>query len=225
MKSLFIDTATSCGSLALFDHDNLLGSLTFNTQTKHLQALHKGIKYLLDLFAVPIDQIDLVGVDVGPGSFTGIRIGVTAARTLAQVKNLYIEGIDSLSLLASKVPFEDNIILSLIDGKKGRLFTGFFQKQRKGLKRLLPFSDIYPENVIPIIRKNFRDKKLILVGDGQIGLKKFNLPSVTFTDENYYYPEAKYMRFFLSHKKKLNRDHEKIVPFYLRRSDAEEKSG
>ncbi len=226
MKALMIDTATESGSVALYENDKLLGAITFNTQLKHLQSLHIAIKNLLALFHTNIKDISLIGVDTGPGSFTGIRIGVTAARAFAQAGKMFIEATSSLKLLAYKIPFEEYVICSIIDGKKGRVYTGFFKRNKKRIAKLSPFYDITPEQLAEIIKQKFNDNKIVFVGNGQIEYKKYlqkNIKKAIFTDKNFYYPEAKDI-YFLIKKNNYNKDYNKIIPFYLRKSDAEEKS-
>lgn len=225
MKALMIDTATQSGSVALFDDDRLIGTITFNTQLKHLQTLHIAIKDLLKFSHTEMKEIKLIGVDIGPGSFTGIKIGVTAARAFAQAGDMYIAGVTSLELLAYKIPVEKYIICSIIDGKKGKVYTGFFKRKQSRVVRLKKFYDIAPAQLVKIIKQNFNKKEIIFVGDGQINYRKYlkqNIKKSLFTDENFYYPEARDI-FYLINKSTYNKNYNKIIPFYLRKSDAEEK--
>ena len=87
MKSLFIDTATEKGSIAFYENDCLKYSRIFNQSLRHLARLHAEIQKMIKKLHINIRDIDLYGADIGPGSFTGIRIGVTAVRALAQFSN------------------------------------------------------------------------------------------------------------------------------------------
>lgn len=225
MKALMIDTATQSGSVALFDNDKLIGTIIFNTQLKHLQRLHIAIKELLKFSYTEMKEVRLIGVDIGPGSFTGIRIGVTAARAFAQAGDIYIAGVSSLELLAYKIPVEKYIICSIIDGKKGRVYSGFFKRKQDKVVRLKKFYDITPDQLVEIIKQNFDTQEIIFVGDGQINYKEYlrqYISNSIFTNENFYYPEAKDI-FYLIKKSRYTKEYNKIVPFYLRKSDAEEK--
>jgi len=225
MKILLIDTVTSVGSIALFNDDKLLGEITFNTELKHLKVLHIAIKYLLDICETDLNQLNLIGVDIGPGSFTGIRISLTAAKAFSQVLKIGLEGVESLKILAYQVPFDNSLIVPLIDGKKGRVYTSVFKKESGNVKNLTEYYDISPDNLIKILKKDFKEKNLIFTGDGLIPYKeKFlkELENITILGEDFYYPRAKNI-YYLVNKENFNKDYERIDAFYLRKSDAEEK--
>ncbi len=223
MKSLMIDTTNSIGSVALFEEKEMLGQTMLNTSLKHLDSLHYAIDNILSAFKVDIRDIGLIGVDVGPGSFTGIRIGVTVARTLAQIGNMYIQGVTSLELLAAKVSFGEFIIVPIIDGKKGRVYTSMFERKKRGVVALEKFYDVTPEQLVGIINEKFSARDIIFVGTGQMLYEDYlrnNLKKIRFTDKNFYYAEAKEIINFID-KSSLSKDYNAVTPFYLRESDAE----
>lgn len=224
MKTLLIDTATPAGSVALFEDNRFLGEIIFNTQLAHLQTLHIAIRDLLKNLKTEIKEINLIGVDIGPGSFTGVRIGITTAKTFSQILKIGIEGVNSLMILAYKFPLEEYIICPIIDGKKERVYTALFRKNNKKLENLTGYYDINPEKLVNIIKEQFGNEKIVFLGDGQIKYKEYiksKLKNCEFTDENFYYPSAHDI-FYLIKKENFNKDYNKIEPFYLRKSDAEE---
>jgi tRNA threonylcarbamoyl adenosine modification protein YeaZ len=101
MIILGIDTATSCASLAVGDeYGNLLAGLVFEHQRSLSQKLYGALNDVLSLAEVSFEQIDALAVGIGPGSFTGVRVGVTTMRTLAQVSEKMLVSIGTLELFA-----------------------------------------------------------------------------------------------------------------------------
>ncbi len=221
MFKLFIDTATQQGSIALYNDEVLLSETIFNDRLRHLKILHSEIDKILLRNRIEVKDINLIGVDIGPGSFTGIRIGVTTARTLAQLNNSYIEGITSLDLLSKKITVADTYICPLLDAKKNRVFTTLFFNE----KRIIDYMDIPVIELIEKIKNINTDKDIVFLGDGLIKYKdilqkKFN--KAVFKDEGFYFPEAKYMNRIIKEISEYNDEYESVKPFYIRKSDAEE---
>ncbi len=218
MIKLFIDTATAAGSIALYNDTELLSFLIFQEKLKHLQILHPAIDYILKLNHISIKDIELIGVDIGPGSFTGIRIGVTAARALAQLNKSYIYGVTSLDLIKEKLLFFNGIICPIIDAKKNRVFTALYNKS----ERISDYFDITIEELISFIKsKNITN--IIFGGDGLKLYKSIlikELPTAIFTGKQFYYPEARDSNYIINYEN-LTKNYNQIKPFYIRKSDAE----
>jgi len=226
MISLYIDTATIRGSIALYNNDKLLFFRTLLSESNHLHVLHNTIEKGIKKAGVTLDEISAIGVDIGPGSFTGIRIGVTTARTLAQLGRIDIFGVPSLDILVQNIPFNDQLICSVVDGKKKRLFCAFYQFKGNVIKRISPYFDISAEELLKKISgftSEFRS--VCLVGELQRSDREILSGSevkVNFLSRSYSWPRAKNIHFFQKQDHiKLSKDYEKIVPFYLRKSDAE----
>ncbi len=227
LKSLFIDTATELGSIALYNNDTLLFSKQFSSQLKHLQAIHPSINEMLTETKTELEDIDVIGVDIGPGSFTGIRIGVTTARTLAQISNNYIFGITSLDIIAKSIPYYDNLLCVTIDGKKKRFFTAFYKFKNNRVERISNYMDIGIDELFEKVNKyNKEYKEIKFLGTGQSiyhdRLCEADINTAfTMDSAECCNPEAKNIYFFMD-EDKLTREYEKVIPFYLRKSDAEE---
>lgn len=224
MIALFIDTATPQGSLALYRNGELLDSIRFGEQMNHLKTLHPSIKKMLERSGLSIKETGLYGVDTGPGSFTGIRIGVSAARTLCQLGGTRIFSAVSLDILCCKARSFGGLLVPVLDAKKNSLYTAVYSWEKKGLKRRSPYYDIRPEKLLEMLEERPDDGRTVLfLGDGQKEhheiLKRLKRKK-EFTDSSFFYPEAKDI-FFLMKGKRPSRNYESIRPFYLRRSDAE----
>ncbi len=218
MLKLFIDTATQVGSIALFKDNELLGEKIFDERLRHLKILHTEINELMKKNSIDIKQIELIGVDIGPGSFTGIRIGVTTARTLAQLNNSYIEGIPSLDIMKNSYQSETDYICAVMDAKKNRVFAALYERDA----RITDYLDIEPAELKKIVDRFAPASPVTFIGDGGLKyeseLKTINGEAVFIQD---LFPTAKFINKILSEKNSFNREYENVKPFYLRKSDAE----
>lgn len=224
---LFIDTATEQGSIALYKDDKILYNKVFSSDLNHLQVLHPAIEKMLKQAKVSLNDIGYFGVDIGPGSFTGIRIGVTAARTFAQAGKKSIFGTPSLDIISKSACDYDRLVCVIIDGKKNRIYTAFYVNKNDSSERISDYFDIEAGELLGKVN-NYKKKydKVLFLGSGQENyqdiLKKCELKPI-FTSTKYFYPQAKNI-YFCMNKAELSRDYESIIPFYLRKSDAEEKA-
>lgn len=127
MKILGIDTATSVASVALMDDDKLIGLMTLNDKKTHSQKLMVLIEALLDQTDTLIEDIDRIAVTAGPGSFTGLRIGVTTAKALAHGAKKPVVEISSLASLSSNVMHKH--VCAMMDARRDTVFTGIYGEQ------------------------------------------------------------------------------------------------
>lgn len=123
MRILAIDTATDAASAAVVEDDRLIGSYTINNKKKHSQLIMVMIEKLLGDLSLKISDIDLFAVANGPGSFTGLRIGVAAMKALAHSMNKPIVGISTLEALAYSVPWCEHIIIPIMDARRKSVYT------------------------------------------------------------------------------------------------------
>lgn len=129
MKILALDTSTPSGSVALLEGDRIIAEWTLSSAQTHNRRLLLSIDSLLRLPPWQIEQIDLFAATVGPGSFTGIRIGLTTAKTLAWSLDKPFVGIVSLDALAAPFRFTQYPVCALIDARKKEVFSAVYQPQ------------------------------------------------------------------------------------------------
>ncbi len=135
---LSIDTATPCSSVSLTSGTRkggqVLASLCLNSKITHSRRLLSLIDYLMGEAGVDWDRIEAIGVSMGPGSFTGLRIGMATAKGLAFAADKPMVGVSTLDSLASKCapsPF----ICSVLDARKNEVYAALYQTDRDGLTR------------------------------------------------------------------------------------------
>lgn len=128
---LALDTATQLISIALYDGFNLLAEQTWHTSFNHSTQLAPTLHSLLDRAGVTTSDLKAMAVCIGPGSYSGLRVGVSLAKGMAAVKNLPLVGISALDILASAQPhYSDGLIVILQAGRE-RIIVGRYQ-WRKG---------------------------------------------------------------------------------------------
>lgn len=136
MKVLAIDTSNKTMSVALADESGIIGEITSNAHQNHSIQLMPAIeKIMLDHGLKPSDLTKVV-VARGPGSYTGVRIGVTVAKTLAWTLGLELVGISSLEGIALNVLDFEGYIAPIFDARRGQVFTALFKSQAGTLVRV-----------------------------------------------------------------------------------------
>lgn len=127
MRILALETSTRWGSVAAMLEDQLLGEIALPTDRRTAQSLVPAIRELLGHVGWKPADIQLVAVTEGPGSFTGLRIGVTAAKTLAYAVNANLIGVNTLEVIAAQSP-EATEICAVMDAQRKQLFVAAFRR-------------------------------------------------------------------------------------------------
>lgn len=161
MLVLAIDTSTNIGTIALYDDKKgVVGEITLNVKQNHSAITMTTLDSLLTLTGVRKEEIDKIAVSIGPGSFTGIRIGVGLAKGLAYALKTSIAGINELDLLASMY-VGDKKVVSMLDARKERVFCGIYKGNSKELSLEGEYMADELENILNMI-----DEEAVFVGDG-----------------------------------------------------------
>ncbi|MGM8216729.1 tRNA (adenosine(37)-N6)-threonylcarbamoyltransferase complex dimerization subunit type 1 TsaB [Bacillaceae bacterium W0354] len=127
MITLGIDTSNQPMSVALANEDELIAEMTINVKRNHSIQLMPAIDHLLKQANVTPKDLNRIAVAEGPGSYTGLRIGMTTAKTLAWTLNIPIVAVSSLKLLAANLLYTDGLICPYFDARRGNVFTGLYQ--------------------------------------------------------------------------------------------------
>lgn len=162
MKVLGIDTSTLMTTCAVMENDNLLGEFSLSLDMSHSEALVPMIQQLMDNLKLKINDMDLIAVAIGPGSFTGLRIGLATAKSFAHVTGKPIIGVSSLETLAMAHPFQETVV-AMMDARRDRVFAGIYRMQDFPVQLKAPDA----VTVVDLIEflKEFTGR-IIAVGDG-----------------------------------------------------------
>jgi tRNA threonylcarbamoyladenosine biosynthesis protein TsaB len=130
MKVLGIETSTLTGSVALVDNGRLLGETTLSVSVQHSEKLMPAIEQLLRDAGAEPGEIDLFAVAEGPGSFTGLRIGIAAAQGLALAHDRPIAGVSTLRGLAMNAVLFPGLIIPVLNAFRGEVYFGTYRAER-----------------------------------------------------------------------------------------------
>lgn len=122
MKILGIDTSTMAANVAVLEDDKLICEYTINTKKTHSQKLMPMIENMLKLSDLDIKEIDAIAICVGPGSFTGLRIGMATAKAMAHVNNIPLIGVNSLEILGANMDLCNRNICSILDAQRNQVY-------------------------------------------------------------------------------------------------------
>ncbi|HPZ10678.1 MAG TPA: tRNA (adenosine(37)-N6)-threonylcarbamoyltransferase complex dimerization subunit type 1 TsaB [Candidatus Eremiobacteraeota bacterium] len=136
MKVLGFDTATNWCSIGLIDGEELLGEWTLRSKMTQLTRLIPGIKMLLESREIFLSDIKGLSVTSGPGSFTGVRLGLVTAKTLSQVTGMDLIEINSLEAMVFQLPLREGTVIPLIDARKNEIYAGFYRWQENRIIKL-----------------------------------------------------------------------------------------
>jgi tRNA threonylcarbamoyladenosine biosynthesis protein TsaB len=127
-RILAIETSSPCLSLALGDEKRVLAIYTGAQNWRHAETLFDGIKKLLARVHWPVQSLTGIAASVGPGSFTGIRIGLAAARAFGQTLAIPVVGISSLETMAEGAPAKARWLMPQIDALRGQIFSALYER-------------------------------------------------------------------------------------------------
>jgi len=159
---LALETSGPCGGIALVTPGRCLAEYSLNSPLTHSRRLLAGLQELLHATGVTLGDLDGLAVSLGPGSFTGLRIGLGTAKGLAMATGLPLLGIPTLDSLAAQLPFTSELICPIIDARKKEVFAALYQRQPGGkLQRITDYLAIAPARLAERLHA-----PTIFIGDG-----------------------------------------------------------
>lgn len=162
MKVLGIDTSTSCGAVGLIDDERVISEYLLDIPITHSERLLGAIELVLRDARCAIEDLDGWAISLGPGSFTGLRIGVSTVKGLAFATQKPVAGISTLDVLASQISPTPFLICPILDARKGEVYTAFYRYEGGGfLGRLSGYQAVAPEDLTKKV-----EEKTIFIGDG-----------------------------------------------------------
>ncbi|HET7869082.1 MAG TPA: tRNA (adenosine(37)-N6)-threonylcarbamoyltransferase complex dimerization subunit type 1 TsaB [Actinomycetota bacterium] len=220
---LGIETSTPQTSVALGSEQGVMASTQLASEARQ-DRVAPILEHLLEWTGVELSHVGGVAVGVGPGLFTGLRVGVATGKTLAQVLSVPIVGITSLDVLAFGVRYTRRLIGAVIDARRGEVFHALYRGVPGGVMRLGEYGVAPPGHLAAELEA--AREEVLLVGNGAILYRK-ELEAVgagvEFASPPQAYPQASAMvelavpRFI---REETDRSFE-VLPLYLRKSDAE----
>lgn len=207
-----LDTTTSYLSIAVSKERNLIASVELRSFKRTSSELFVWLDILLSRTGIKRQDIDVIALTVGPGSFTGVRIGVAAVKGFAYAHSkAKIVTVSTLEALAYSYPAEESLIFSIVDAKRGQFYGALFRKYLGVFERLTEDSLFSPDEVLKI------SERAPLVGyPGRLDVACHRISCLASCIAEYAYHKALRGEFT---------DLKNLKPIYLRPSDAEESKG
>lgn len=217
MKILAIDSTANTSTVALLENDTLISVYTVNTKNTHSQTLLPMVKSLLEASDVTVDDIDAFAVSNGPGSFTGVRIGVATVKGLAFGKNKKCVAVSTTEALSVNLEGFDGLVCPIMNARRGQVYTCIY---RDG-KPLIDECCMMLDELIPILEKY--DESIFFTGDGYELILDKEIKNKRHTPEYLRYSNA-YGVGKIAYKKLLNGEYttdSELRVNYLRKPQAE----
>jgi len=223
MLILGIESATTQVGCAIGGHEGVLASFHSARGQRHAETLTPAIDFVRRQARVDFDDLGAIAVDVGPGLFTGLRVGIATAMALAQSLRLPMIGVSSLDLLAFRVRYTNRLIVPVIDARRGEVFSAFYRHVPGGAQRISEYNLGKPEDLAWELLAS--GEECLVVGDGALRYPSVfaEVSRTDFGDLGDAYPSAAAL-VELAHPRALREEFVpswELKPLYLRKADAE----
>ena len=167
MKLLSIECSATPCSVALTEDNKILSSAFTNVKLTHSQTLMPMAQSVLNSSLTKISEIEALAVSVGPGSFTGIRIGISAVKGLAQARNLPCVAVSTLEAMAENYSDTDCFVCSVMDARCNQVYNALFKSENGEMERLCEDRALAIEELAPQVEELSKEgRKIYIVGDG-----------------------------------------------------------
>lgn len=224
MKILAIDTSGPNCSAAILDEQKVIGSFSINIGKTHSETLLPLVDELLKVSGIDLKDIDAFACCIGPGSFTGIRIGISTIKGFALSLNKPVISVSTLESLAYNVPNFDGIICGILNANNNNVYSALY-KLKDSLEMIGDYLTDSIDSLIEEIKKH--NEKVLFVGDGAIAyreiiqneLKEQALFVPQYLNEQSAISVARVA--FDKYNKSEIGDAFNVQPLYLRKSQAE----
>ena len=225
MQILGIETSSKFLSLAISKDNKIIAQINIDAYRKLSSLLIDSIKNVLRKANLKLEELDGFAVGLGPGSFTGLRIGITTVKALALSLNKPVVGISSLDVIAQNIFPSPHQICVILDAKRDNVFSCIYEYRNNKIKKL---SRDLLINIKDLIKRT--NKKTVFLGDGLAVfdslIKKDKKQKASFAEQKFWYPNASnlLMLAFDKFKRKNFINTDNLVPMYLYPKECQIKS-
>ncbi len=164
MKILSVDTSSNVATVAVTDDEKLVCEILVNTKKTHSQTLMPMIDSALKQSELEISNIDLIASANGPGSFTGLRIGVSAVKGFAHALDIPVVGVSILTAMAYNLPFCEYTISPILDARRNQVYNAVYEWNDGEINEIQAPRALSVDELIDEFLSS--DKKVVFLGDG-----------------------------------------------------------
>lgn len=223
MKILAIETATVAGSIAILDDtEGLVGEVRTDVKIVHAERLMPSIEWLLSSSMVSVEDIDAFAVSIGPGSFTGLRIGLSTVKGFAYASGKPVAAVPTLDAFARTLPFCSHTVCPMLDARKDEVYAALYNWEDGAVKKIMPETAVSPGELLKDIKG-----PVVFMGDGARKYRELITDTLkenaVFAPASRMSPSASSVAEIAVEKIKHGdiADTVSLTPFYIRRSEAE----
>ncbi|WNC15362.1 tRNA (adenosine(37)-N6)-threonylcarbamoyltransferase complex dimerization subunit type 1 TsaB [Brevibacillus brevis] len=228
MRVLAIDTSNLVLSVAVVEEERVLAEMTTNQQKNHSIRLMDCISELLDATDTLPEQLGGLGVAKGPGSYTGVRIGVATAKSMAWSLNLPVVGVSSLQAVAMNALGFPGLIVPLFDARRGQVYTGAYRTEGMASVQLQEKEAIILlRDWLPMLREQAQGAPILFLGE-DVRLHRETIvqelgEQAQFASPAMNHPRAAHIGFLAMRHLQDGKNAHELVPEYLQLAEAEAK--
>jgi tRNA threonylcarbamoyladenosine biosynthesis protein TsaB len=163
MKVLAIETSTMLGGVAIADDQGLIAEIRLNVKSTHSERIMTAIDHVLKQSNLTVDEIDTIAVASGPGSFTGLRIGLSTAKGLCYAATKSLVLVPTLEAFAWNFPFSRHPVCLMLDARKGEVYAALYRWGQGGFVSVIRERSARPEELLSTI-----EGPVVLAGEGAL---------------------------------------------------------
>ncbi len=225
MAPLFlgIDTATALGGVALVGADGVVAEYAADVKGSHAPRLMGAVERLLDVAGVALPDLAGIGVSIGPGSFTGLRVGVATAMGLARGGNVPVFPVPTLEVVARAVPRPQGALVAVaLTARRGEVYSAVYQAagDHVPMTAVIHPIAVSPETLMSDLIA--LEQPVVVAGSGAMDVVTVDAPArVTVADPVYWHPKAAEVAWRARGMAEAGEIHPQLTPFYLKASQAE----
>lgn len=217
MKILALECSAGPASCAVIENGNVIASDFTNVKMTHSQTLLPMVKAMLDNAGLSVADIDALAISNGPGSFTGIRIGISAVKGIAAPRQLPCHPVSTLRAIAENFRSFNGIVCAVMDARCNQVYNALFKVENNDVKRLCEDRALMIDELLQEL--NEYSENIIIVGDGAGLFEKYESEKISVANEENRYQTAVGVAFCAEECEPVEPD--KLMPFYLRLPQAE----
>lgn len=221
MKILAVDTSSAVASCAITDGDKLVAERILNNKMTHSQTLMPMIEAMFKESELSLSDIDLFAVANGPGSFTGLRIGVSAVKALAHSVNKPCTGVSTLEAMAYNLVYSPYLVCPIMDARRGEVYTALYRFNSDRAETIISDTAMPAAEIAEEIKR--LGEKAVFLGDGvpvhRECIKNILKENAIFAPVHLNAQRASSCAYAAQNKEQIK--YSMLAPVYLRKSQAE----
>jgi tRNA threonylcarbamoyladenosine biosynthesis protein TsaB len=236
MKILAVETSTMLGGIGLVDDSSgLFFEVRLNVKSTHSERLMPEIDHIMKQSGIELSDIDVFAISIGPGSFTGLRIGLSTVKGFSFATGKPIVAVPTLEALAWNLPYCRYPVCAMLDARKKEVYAALFSWEGKGFVRVIDETSLNVDRLLERIKGakgvgDFSDERIVFIGEGALlykdGIVEALKERAIFPSSEKSVPSPATIA-AMGIRKALKGEFSEpvsLVPFYIRRSEAEIKS-